>query len=220
MNVSSRVSQLSRMLSACGLRLTIAVPLLIAALHISGANAQPPIATLPTIAHNHGDSESDESDHDGMHDDEMDHDESDHDGMHDDEMDHGEYDHGDMNHQDMHGEHESHGHSSIEVDATQPIPQVSIAIVADSASGWNLEITTTNFEFSGATVGQANSPNQGHAHLYANGEKIARVYGNWYHIPQLPSGEVTLEVVLNSNQHQALTYNGTPIAAAEVVTIP
>lgn len=117
-------------------------------------------------------------------------------------------------------EHHSHGHSSLEVDASQSIPQVSIAIQVDSVSGWNLEITTTDFELTGATVGQASSFTQGHAHLYANGEKIARVYGNWYHIPHLPSGDVVVEVVLNSNQHQTLTHNGLPIAASTVVTVP
>jgi len=202
MNLPNRLSGYARRLSAYGMRLSIAAPLVIASIgvpSVSSAIAQPPSTQmLPTIGQNHSNSESKESGHSG----------------------HGEMEHHDTDGMSESGEHQSHGHNSLEVDASQPIPQVSIAIEADSAKGWNLEIITSDFELTGATAGQAHSPGQGHAHLYANGEKIARVYGNWYHIPHLPSGEVVLEVVLNSNQHQALTHNGLPIAASTVVTVP
>jgi hypothetical protein len=210
MNVSNRVLNLSRLCGVWGLRLTIAAPLVMASL--LSVTARPLGAeSYPVIAHNHGSSDHHEpEDGSDMHD--M------HDGdMHDSDM----HDMHDMQHDEMHDEmHDGHhGHSSIEVDATLPIPQVAIAIAPDSASGWNLEIITTDFELTGATAGQANSPDQGHAHLYANGVKIARVYGNWYHIPTLPTGEVDLEVVLNSNQHQTLIHNGEPIAASTTIVI-
>ncbi len=198
MNVSERLSNLSRFCGAWGLRLTIAAPLVIAPL--LSMTARPLGAESSPMTHDHGSTDHHNADGSGMHD--M------HDGnMHD----------GDMHH-DMPSDHDNHhGHGSIEVDATLPIPQVSIAIAPDSASGWNLEIITTDFELTGATAGQINSPDQGHAHLYANGVKIARVYGRWYHIPTLPSGEVALEVVLNSNQHQTLMHNGEPIAASTAI---
>lgn len=196
MNVSNRVLNLSRLCGVWGLRLTIAAPLVMASL--LSVTAQPLGAEPSPMAHDHGSSDHHDADGSGMHD------------LHD----------GDMHDSDMHDMHDGHhGHSSIEVDATLPIPQVAIAIAPDSASGWNLEIITTDFELTGATAGQTNSPDQGHAHLYANGVKIARVYGTWYHIPSLPSGEVDLEVVLNSNQHQTLIHNGEPIAASTTIVI-
>ncbi|TAF52160.1 MAG: hypothetical protein EAZ61_08795 [Oscillatoriales cyanobacterium] len=212
MNVSAYRSNLWRQCAVWGVRLTITAPLLLAPIAPLLLTAQPLKAETTPM----GDHDDRTHDHHEMHDAEM-HDMPNHSGD-----DHGENhgdDHGE-NHGDDHGDDhgENHGHSSIEVDASQPIPNVAIAIHPDSASGWNLEIITSNFELTGATAGQANSSDQGHAHLYANGVKIARVYGNWYHIPTLPSGEVELELVLNSNQHQTLTHNGLPIAASTTIT--
>ncbi|NJN60803.1 MAG: hypothetical protein HC795_04065 [Coleofasciculaceae cyanobacterium RL_1_1] len=197
MNVTHRLSNLSRRCGAWGLRLTIALPLIVVPLMLT---ARPLGAESSPMPHDHGSTDHHDAHGSGMHD--M-HDGDMHD-MHDDEMS------GD------HGDH--HGHGAIEVDAALPIPQVAINVTPDSASGWNLEVITTNFELNGATTGEVSRPNQGHAHLYANGVKIARLYGRWYHIPTLPSGEVELEVVLNSNQHQTLMYDGEPIAALIAIT--
>jgi hypothetical protein len=171
------------------LRLTIALPLIVVPLLLT---ARPLGAESSSMPHDHGSADHHDAHGSGMHD------------MHDGEM------------PSDHGDH--HRHGAIEIDPTLPIPQVTINVTPDSASGWNLEIVTTNFELNGATVGGANNSNQGHVHLYANGVKIARLYGRWYHIPTLPSGEVELEVVLNSNQHQTLMYDGEPIAASIAIT--
>lgn len=214
MNVTHRLSNLSRRCGAWGLRLTIALPLLLVPLMLT---VRPLGAESSSMPHDHGSTDHHDAHDSGMpdmHDGDM------HD-MHDGDMHdmHNDADMHDMHDEEMssdHGDHHSHG--AIEVDAALPIPQVTINVTPDSASGWNLEIITTDFELNGATTGETNSPNQGHAHLYANGVKIARVYGRWYHIPTLPSGEVELEVVLNSNQHQTLMYDGEPIAALIAIT--
>jgi hypothetical protein len=192
MNVSASRSNLARSWAIWGLHLTIAAPLLLVPI-------APLISAQPLKAETAPMAETDDRTHDHHATDG-----SDRHDMHD--------THNMPTHHDHH-----HGHDAIEVDATQPIPTVAIAIHPDSASGWNLEIITTNFELTGATAGQANRPDQGHAHLYANGVKIARVYGDWYHIPTLPSGEVAIDLVLNSNQHQVLTQNGMPIAASTTI---
>lgn len=61
---------------------------------------------------------------------------------------------------------------------------------------------------------------EGHAHIYLNGEKLTRVYSEWYYIPSLPPGEHTLTVGLNANGHEALMCNGEPIEASVQVTVP
>lgn len=62
-------------------------------------------------------------------------------------------------------------------------------------------------------------PGEGHAHVYVNGAKIGRLYGPWLHLPNLPKGEVTVEVTLNANDHRPLAVNGAPITAREVLTV-
>ncbi len=74
--------------------------------------------------------------------------------------------------------------------------------------GWNLNIETTNFTFAPETVNQESSPNQGHAHLYINGEKITRIYSNWYHLPELPKGDNEIKITINTNLHEDLIYQG------------
>jgi len=119
-----------------------------------------------------------------------------------------------------HGDHsaEGHHHGSLEIPDGQPVPTISIDVIPDPVNGWNLQIQTTHFEFAPQQVNQANQPGMGHAHLYINGEKRGRIYSSWYHLPQLPPGEVEITVALNANGHEALTHNGEPIEAT--VTVP
>jgi hypothetical protein len=86
--------------------------------------------------------------------------------------------------------------------------------------GWNLEIQTTNFRFAPEQINQANQPNVGHGHLSINGERGARVYGPWLHLPQLPPGRNEITVSLTTNGHEALTHNGQAIESTVVVDVP
>lgn len=115
----------------------------------------------------------------------------------------------------------AHGHHTpLEVSADQPVPRVSLAIAADPIGGWNLQITTENWRFAPERVNTSSLSTEGHAHLYVNGEKVTRIYSEWYYLPSLPPGEHTLTVSLNANGHEALTYQGQPIEASVVVTVP
>jgi hypothetical protein len=111
-------------------------------------------------------------------------------------------------------------HAEIEVDNTKPIPAVSMKAMPDSKDGYNLYITTENFTITPDKAGAANEPNTGHMHLYVNGEKIARVYGNWYHLSKadLKDGDNTVEISLNANDHSDWLVNGNHINATVTVT--
>jgi hypothetical protein len=113
-----------------------------------------------------------------------------------------------------------HGHDLWDIPAGQPIPTIQIVIHEDSISGWNLEIQTTNFQFSPETVNQDPMLNRGHGHLYINGEKISRVYGPWMHLPSLPSGRNEITVELNADNHQPFAHNGEKIESTVVVEVP
>lgn len=116
--------------------------------------------------------------------------------------------------------HDKHEHGVLEVSANQPIPSVSLAIAPDPIGGWNLEIQTENWTFAPERVNQASVVNEGHAHLYLNGEKLTRIYSQWYYLPSLPEGDHTLTVSLNANGHEALTYNEEPIEASIDLVVP
>lgn len=116
-----------------------------------------------------------------------------------------------------HGEH-SHGMMAIPVG--QPIPEVAIEVFADPVGGWNVQVQTANWTFAPERVNASSMPNEGHAHLYLNGEKITRLYGEWYYLPSLPPGEHVLTVGLNANGHEMLMHNGEAIAASVKVVVP
>ena len=116
---------------------------------------------------------------------------------------------------------EGHGHHrALTIQQGQPIPNVDLIVHQDPVKGWNLEIKLDNFAFTPENVNQENQPNEGHAHLYVNGEQISRVYGNWYHLPELPSGNNEIKIGLNTNAHESLMYQGQTIEDSETIEVP
>lgn len=115
---------------------------------------------------------------------------------------------------------ENHHHKTIMIMEGQPVPSVDLMVHQDSLKGWNLEIKLNNFTFTPENVNQANQPNEGHAHLYINGEKITRIYGNWYYLAELPSGNNEVKIELNTNSHESLMYQEQKIADQAIITVP
>tara|TARA_R110002072_G_scaffold12511_9_gene53934 strand:+ start:3243 stop:3731 length:489 start_codon:yes stop_codon:yes gene_type:complete len=103
--------------------------------------------------------------------------------------------------------------------AAENAPKVSMMLMPDSMAGYNLHVTVENFAFSPQGASGAAVPGQGHAHVYINGEKLNRLYGEWMHIASLPKGDVTVEVTLNSNDHRPLAVEGTPISASTTLSV-
>lgn len=105
-----------------------------------------------------------------------------------------------------------HDHQQIIELAADTAPTIALSVLPDPVTGWNLHAETTNFVFAPANSGEAHLAGQGHAHIYLNGEKLARLYGNWFHLGSLPEGPVELRVGLYSNDHKSLSVAGAPIA--------
>lgn len=98
-------------------------------------------------------------------------------------------------------------------------PTLDFRAVRDAASGWNLHIVTTGFRFAPERVNRPHRAGEGHAHVYVDGRKIARIYGPWFHLGALPRGRVTLGVTLNANDHSGLAVAGRPLKAEKTVTV-
>ena len=119
------------------------------------------------------------------------------------------------------GEH-SHDHSAKEPGPLESAVPVSLDLAAevDPAGGLHIRIVTENWQWAPEEVNQESRPGVGHAHIYANGEKLSRIYGPEHYVADLPPGQYEIRVDLNDNAHNALTVNGAPLAATTAVTIP
>jgi len=112
--------------------------------------------------------------------------------------------HGSMDHSAMmaSGDGAQHAHQKLDVSQMDSPPNLEISVIRDAMSGWNLKIATTNFAFAPDRVNGKHVMGEGHAHIYINGQKLARVYGSHFHIPALDAGEHLIEVTLNTNTHE------------------
>ena len=114
------------------------------------------------------------------------------------------------------GSHHDHG-SSVEVTDGVPVPTVEIEVFEDAVEGWNLRVGTTDFEIVPENVSTAHIDGEGHMHLYIDGEKASRLYGEWHHIGPLAPGDHEVRVELSANDHSAMAVDGDIIDATDVI---
>lgn len=127
-------------------------------------------------------------------------------------MDHSAMGHGSGDHAMMHD-------TPLEI-AKADAPVLNILVMPDPMAGHNLHVMTENFTFSPQNASLDHVAGEGHAHVYINGKKLARLYGNWMHLDTLPKGKVIIDVSLNSNDHRPLAVDGTNIMASATLTVP
>lgn len=108
-------------------------------------------------------------------------------------------------------------HGTLEV-AAADAPTLAIDVTEDAMDGWNVTVHAENFTFTPEDVNTDNVANTGHAHLYLNGVKMARLYGPYFHIPELPAGQHEVTVNLSSNDHSYYLVDGARIEARATIT--
>jgi hypothetical protein len=124
----------------------------------------------------------------------------------------------DHNHFSANSSHAEHGY--VEIPEGYDVPSVKIFVTQDLSNTWLLEVQTKNFKFNPKNLGaKLPSYNEGHAHLYINGEKVNRLYGKYYNLGTLKQGKNKITVTLNSNNHGTLIYNGKSIENSRVVDV-
>lgn len=99
-------------------------------------------------------------------------------------------------------------------------PQIALSVTRDPMEGWNVTLQTANFTFSPERAGQAHVDGTGHAHLYIDGVKRARLYGPHFHFPDLAPGSYEISVSLSTNDHDYYVLRGARIAASQTITQP
>lgn len=112
------------------------------------------------------------------------------------------------------GEETGMVHPSVAIPQDAAIPSIRAKLSPDLMEGFNLELKVRNFHI---VVPHADTPDlrmangkevlQGHIHLYVNGKKRMRVYGEAIHIPSdwLKQGINSLIVSINNHMHGTYT---------------
>ena len=116
-----------------------------------------------------------------------------------------------------HGQGAAAAHDAME--SAVPV-SLDLATTVNAAGGLHIRIITENWRWAPEEVNQESRPGVGHAHIYANGEKLSRIYGPEHYVAGLPPGFYEIKVDLNDNAHNALTIDGAPLAALAGVAIP
>lgn len=127
----------------------------------------------------------------------------------------------DHTHETMDDNDDHAAHTAYMVPSGSPVPAIDISVTEDIKGGYNLQINTKNFSFTPEKSSQEHVANEGHAHLYIDDIKITRIYGDSFFIPEdwLTSGENTIVVSLNTNDHMEYTYGNQPISDSETIVV-
>ncbi|MCQ3814588.1 MAG: hypothetical protein KTU85_09275 [Acidimicrobiia bacterium] len=102
-----------------------------------------------------------------------------------------------------------HQHGSTTREAVQPYPSVSVRILEDPSGGWLLNTVPTNYRLAPEKVSTSHVDGEGHMHLYIDGVKVLRLFGEWHQMPPLTAGTHEIRVELSTNDHATLTRDGT-----------
>lgn len=113
----------------------------------------------------------------------------------------------------------THTHTLLEIADGTPVPTITHLVFPDDKDGYNIQILTENFTFSPSMINREPAENEGHAHLYVNGQKVQRVYGHWVHLPSdaLVPGANAVRVTLNANDHSEWAFQGVAISSTVIV---
>ena len=117
----------------------------------------------------------------------------------------------------MHGDGEVHDHSTPLEMSGDAMPYLDLQLMPLADGSFNVRVQTMNFTFAPQKVDSEPTDGEGHAHLYIDGEKIARIYGEWYHLATLPEDAEMVSVTLYANNHQPLAVDGDEVSAMVMI---
>jgi len=99
-------------------------------------------------------------------------------------------------------------------------PSVALEVVPDAGDGYLVRLEVDRFAFAPESVYGSHVPGEGHAHLYVDGQQIARLYAPVYHLPELPPGTHSVAVTLSTNDHRLYMQDGEVIRSEVEVAVP
>lgn len=124
-----------------------------------------------------------------------------------------------------HASKEVHQHNSLDI-GDKPIPKIQMHVERDPLDGVNVLISIENYRLNSPLVAAETAGNpaailQGHAHVFVNGKKRQRLYGQALHIPQewLSKGVNQIAISLNSHQHENWMSDDKPIVSSVFINL-
>ena len=97
---------------------------------------------------------------------------------------------------------------------------VEVTAEVDPIDGINVHIIPTGFVFAPERVNQADMDGEGHAHVYVDGEKVGRAYGERFHLKGVAPGEREIRVTLQTNGHSEYAVGGQTVQATTTLSVP
>lgn len=86
-------------------------------------------------------------------------------------------------------------------------PELDVTLNKDRVAGFNVKVDAENFTFKPEGVNHHHVSQEGHGHIYVNGEQIRRFYNPKTHF-YAPKGTHKVTIVLASHDHQLYEYEG------------
>ena len=119
------------------------------------------------------------------------------------------------------GSQKSNGHDAMAHGPVASAVPIAVDFTAELDNGGvHLNISTEGWRWAPEEVNGADADGAGHAHVYADGVKLGRIYGPYHHLKGLEPGDRELRVALNTNGHSDLTWQGQAVESTKTVTIP
>ncbi|MBU9723387.1 MULTISPECIES: hypothetical protein [Bacillaceae] len=118
----------------------------------------------------------------------------------------------------------AHGLGSIDIPEEQAEDAPTIeGVIHERRDGvWQVTLKTSNFTFTpekAGLTGVEQRLDEGHAHLYINGEKIGSIFEQKITLPSLAPGTYEIKISLNGHNHEVFTLEGKEIAFKTEVTV-
>lgn len=123
------------------------------------------------------------------------------------------------------GTKEIHQHLAKDI-GDHLVPKIALSVFRDGMDGVNLHVDLAHYTLNAPDTklpieACSRAQLQGHAHVFVNGEKVQRLYGQDMHIPQvwLNEGVNQIAVSLNSHEHENWTTDDKPIMSSVFIDL-
>ena len=115
------------------------------------------------------------------------------------------------------------GASSIHEISSATAPSAKLVVTKDPTGGFNVQVQTSRFTWRPDMASMKHVEGEGHAHVYLDGQKIMRIYNDWFHLNTFQfatkPGEQLVSIELVGNDHSPYTTEGLPVGAEALVDV-
>ena len=117
----------------------------------------------------------------------------------------------------------TNGATSIHEISSSAAPSAKLIVTKDPTGGFNVQVQTSRFTWRPDMASMKHVEGEGHAHVYLDGQKIMRIYNNWFHLNTFQfatkPGEQLVSIELVGNDHAPYTTEGLPVGAEVLVDV-